>query len=726
MVETSSLEKAHDGKTTTSSATRTVRLTPQGEVPESISTTAGSRTLQLNVTQTGITYKTTTEKGEPIEGTLESSDKLGHLKLKINGKAIDIPADPEEASKLLKKKFPLEQLAGLDVALKETTAPQLAYRLWKQSIPGVAFRTGAHDVFNFLDTHGVIYDTAFFVFDEYGRLSSVYDKLNSGSENIPYAEADGVVPGLAGQLANSIGLVGVGIDAWDTLYKFKRREFFKATVKSASIVERLIEFGGDATGKFGVATRFGRGIRAGRAVVEAVDGAYNIAHGDTKFDRLRGGASMASAGVRVGLALTVGAGPLAPALFGALAITEAANLLLNVADSRYVAPMSNVFAPTPAAAAPVAEEDRQRLEEERRLAIKKTQKMTADEISAAQLHVVDLGQKFTGSNIKFHAEDGSDPAHKFTFKPFNPASTNFEKDVMGNSIRARGGEASAQPVPQSLTLPDGQVLDGYVKPHVKGDDLTGDPTKWSPGVIDSVLADAPWAEFLGNYDLKLDQYKVIKVGEKDKDARGEGTAAAQSDTKDERPTVAVNRDWDTVMSDYQQQDHLDRYKAFKTGIVAKGWLPAAPPAQNLLYEAYVKGRLDINFAPMFEAIERIQAIPDADIAADMKPFLDKTFAKGKTFGPYKSPNELVAAVLDRKAHLKENFERFVQDLKDERAGLAADKARFIPTMRELRTWLRDSWMHLGEWFVESPLLKKLNQHTQHKEAKKLGIRMWDS
>ena len=39
------------------------------------------------------------------------------------------------------------------------------------------------------------------------------------------------------------------------------------------------------------------------------------------------------------------------------------------------------------------------------------------------------------------------------------------------------------------------------------------------------------------------------------------------------------------------------------------------------------------------------------------------------------------------------------------------------------TWVNEKWMHLGNWFVQSPLLGWMNRRSQHKAAEEMGIKV---
>ena len=332
---------------------------------------------------------------------------------------------------------------------------------------------------------------------------------------------------------------------------------------------------------------------------------------------------------------------------------------------------------------------------------RKADKLPTADIAKATLTPTDLDKKLTGANVKFHAEDAA--GNKFTFKPYEAGSTNFQRDHFAGTLRAEAGEAVVRVIPQTLTLPSGQKLEGYVKPKFgKSEELPSDPAKWSDVQRAELLADAPWAEFLGNYDLKLDQYASVALND------------------DLTQKALIDGDWDVSLSDYEHPSDLNRFKAFKVGLAAKNIVPAAPPTQNLMYESYVHGKIDLDFAPMYAAIGRIEALPEKDIRAALAPFIAARFAEGKPFGEYKTGEELVQGVLLRQKTLRTTFQDFEGALKSERKHY---DERSLPNLKDAKTMIQEDWMHLGNWFVQSPLLGWMNRHSQRKEAEKLGIKV---
>jgi hypothetical protein len=320
----------------------------------------------------------------------------------------------------------------------------------------------------------------------------------------------------------------------------------------------------------------------------------------------------------------------------------------------------------------------------------------AGKLETATLHQTELDKPLTGANVKFRAED--DKGTKVTFKPFETWTTNFERDEFAQKLRSEAGEVTIPVIAQKLTLANGKTVEGYVKPRFKSDDMPTEVVNWNPTERGELLADSAWAEFLGNYDLKLDQYKEV--------------------TTDQGKQV-VDVDWDCSLQDYEDPTKLDRFKLMATGI-AKHLFPAAPTSQSLLFEDYVHGKTDLDFTPLFDAVGRIENLSEAQLREAIKPFTDKQFANGGTFGAYKTSDELVAAVVGRQKNLRAEFTGFVGELKAEREFQASREGK-LPDLQQVKTFVKEKWQHLGNWFVKSPFLAMTNHWSQHQAAKRLGI-----
>jgi hypothetical protein len=121
---------------------------------------------------------------------------------------------------------------------------------------------------------------------------------------------------------------------------------------------------------------------------------------------------------------------------------------------------------------------------------------------------------------------------------------------------------------------------------------------------------------------------------------------------------------------------------------------------------------------MFETIDRIQALPESAVREDLKPFLAKTFANGKTYGPYQTPEAFVQAVLKRQKGLKPQFEAFVKQLQAER-DFNLGRSRELPSWGEyLGTAAKDAKMEAIGDLVDTKAFGYGNQLIQKLNALK--------
>lgn len=292
---------------------------------------------------------------------------------------------------------------------------------------------------------------------------------------------------------------------------------------------------------------------------------------------------------------------------------------------------------------------------------------------------LDGASALTGSSMKFmaHAPGG---AQAYVFKPFVGPRTAFEADRAAYDLRRAAGERAVSVSENTLRLPDGRVLPGSAKPLLRNQGaLSSDPRNWTAAQRERVLADHPWMELLGNYDTKVDQY--IRQGDH-----------------------ALNIDWDQAFSDYATNQPLTRFKALNK---------LNPPAQNLLYQAYVHGEVTLDFRPLFDTIGRIQGLSDAELRRELAPYTRAAFAHGATLGPYATPDDFMRAVLQRKSGLSAEFRRFVAQLQAERAYFHGHPTAPFSAAEARKNVLRDVQLKLAGFWSGSRAFVWWNQLLQH-------------
>lgn len=295
-----------------------------------------------------------------------------------------------------------------------------------------------------------------------------------------------------------------------------------------------------------------------------------------------------------------------------------------------------------------------------------------------------------GTSVKYVVEGGG---QAFTFKPdlhpnpfraknFWPDSL-YERDFFAQRMRQLAGEPFVPPVRRSVMI-DGERLRGYVRQRLPyNGKLPSDARTWSRAQVHQVLSDAVWSEFLGNYDMKTDQYAVVRLP-----GGGRGAFAY---------------DWDLSLGDYAREVPLSRHKS-----LGKNNPLMVPTAANLLFAQYVRGEVDLDFAAMRDAVKRIQSLPDAEVAAALRPFIEKELGAGRSFGPFQRGDQLVAAVLARKRSLSADFEALITSLQSERA----QRRRGRLSVRRLAHALEDQRKALFGKLVTSPFYSGVNALTR--------------
>ncbi|MBX7098065.1 MAG: hypothetical protein K1X89_10155 [Myxococcaceae bacterium] len=302
-----------------------------------------------------------------------------------------------------------------------------------------------------------------------------------------------------------------------------------------------------------------------------------------------------------------------------------------------------------------------------------------------------------GTSAKFVVEaqvpdkDGKLETKKFTFKP-NPDPRHFyARDDFANTLRRAADEpALADGARVHMPINDHQAIEGWVRPRVgsNGRELGNDPKAWTEAEARQVVVDAVWSEFLGNYDMKTDQYAI-------------------RDLKKQDTQVAFNKDWDLTLHDYEKsQGELDRYKTYKWKI---------PTAQNLLFMSYVHGDVNVDFGAMRDAVKRIQGLSDGEVKAALAPFIEAQFKDGASFGQYRTGDELVSAVLARRDALGAQFEEFIGTLEKERGHLTDGKPNL--SWGDFKRWLKDERVKVLGWVGNSFILDLYNAHNRHNAEK---------
>lgn len=689
-------------KTQTTTATRVTRDSPAGELLVSLETEGDGRKLALSVTPEGIAYRTTLASGAPVTGLISPGAKAGELQLKVNGKSLVLPTDQKAAAKLIAENFRLEERAGLDVALVEAGKLSATLNKFARSAPGVALHSGYANVMEAVDRFGIVWDGVFLAVDEKSRLSTVFDRIKAGDDARP---DDVPLNGSGGfGLGNALDFLSVGFDAWDLASKVRNREYFHAATQGAKVAEKVAELGGGLFGKFGAATTVGRRMRAGRAALDVMEGAYAIKKGDTKFDRLRGFAKVASGGTRAGLALTLGFGPAAPVLFGALAVADAASFALRIADKHSVAPLAEglVFkAPWENDMKWISEgppsDVLDKLLSDSRADFKNVTPEAMGPISLV-VDVEKQGQR-SGATLKWRGKEVRvDPEARkgkfwdrvkgWTIKAGN--ATSLPNALASNQVLDHFGFPT-MPLARGtapLMHEDGtwQTHDIVAAPRLRGTDgdLDADPKNWSPAQAHMMMNYAIITQYImGNNDAHLGQFLNVSS-----DHRG-------LVMKDVDSSFALDPD---EMSKWEMQQ-----VKLPAGLEVGYALNRAP---SNLWHAYVQEDIDLNFGVGTEFVRRIASTSEAQWRELLSPL------KGDDQAP--TPAEfdaLVARVMARAQKLPEVWAEFSEGLQKERGHFTGVNDVVAALEMKLMTKIVGSSLH-----------EKHQVKTQKKKADTLDLK----
>jgi hypothetical protein len=279
---------------------------------------------------------------------------------------------------------------------------------------------------------------------------------------------------------------------------------------------------------------------------------------------------------------------------------------------------------------------------------------------------VEGGVPDRGASPKCFLHDAS--GGRYLFKPtLNDEDLTACASQLAMALRQAADEPHVNVARRVVPGDDGAPMEGLVSPWIQTRGvLPCEASAWSPGQQAQILADAPWFELLGNYDTRPDQYVVLPDGN------------------------ISNIDWDHTGRDHLHDRRLDRFKADNP----------TPPAQNLLYQAYVRGQIDLDFTPMFEAIERIEAIPEQELTSICRAFAREAYSRSPSVRRrFASPEAYARAFLERRSNLRTRFRRLVADLRQERSGRQSGEVR-------LDAYPQDAWMDLAAALLRNEAVMK--------------------
>jgi hypothetical protein len=227
-------------------------------------------------------------------------------------------------------------------------------------------------------------------------------------------------------------------------------------------------------------------------------------------------------------------------------------------------------------------------------------------------------------------------------------------EILAGEVRRLGGRPALATAPRRLELPDMGLTDGMIQPMLDhaGERLPTDPVAWSEVQREVMLREHPWEWLLANLDTHVDQY-VLVGPEK----------------------VPFNIDWDHTM--------LDLHVEELTRVTSRN--PAIPPLRNALYDAYVRGQLDLDLRGMLVEVRRVQRLDERALGRAVR-------AWSRRCGHDDEQRRTAAtAFFRRKDAIARTFNALVRSLRAERAATLDPRGGAVPLPERARLAAIGAW-----------------------------------
>lgn len=217
-------------------------------------------------------------------------------------------------------------------------------------------------------------------------------------------------------------------------------------------------------------------------------------------------------------------------------------------------------------------------------------------------------------------------------------------EIIAGEVRRLGKRPSIATAARRIDVPGVGIIDGMLQPLIEhaGERLPTDPAAWSAVQREVMLREHPWEWLLANLDTHVDQYVLLGP---------------------ER--VPFDVDWDHSLLD------LDVHEL--TRVTSRN--PAIPPLRNALYDAYVRGEIDLDLRGMLRQVRRVARLDDRALTRAVRAWSERCCH------PEEQRREVTAAFLRRKDGIGATFRTFVRALRAERAA-RRDPARPGPPLVE--------------------------------------------
>lgn len=206
-------------------------------------------------------------------------------------------------------------------------------------------------------------------------------------------------------------------------------------------------------------------------------------------------------------------------------------------------------------------------------------------------------------------------------------------DEVGSSVARKAGLNTPRVFFAEIES-EGRMLPGTLQPLVKhsGKRLAEDPLLWTAKQRDQLTASHVVRWLLGDHDGKAANFLVMEAGD----------------------LVAI--DFGNMFRN-AGRDELSRHYAPNP----------EPTLYNMMWEEFVKGRIDVNFKAGFEQIARIEAISDKEFVNMLKPYAEARYSLGGV-RPRNLPTKesFLEYALKRKQDLRKDLGQFYTGLRRER------------------------------------------------------------
>lgn len=306
------------------------------------------------------------------------------------------------------------------------------------------------------------------------------------------------------------------------------------------------------------------------------------------------------------------------------------------------------------------------------------------------------GEPIRGATPKFIsvATEGPLKGERFMSKCYAPGDITPFRSKATTALRRAAGEPAVHSVWREVESETGVVF-ADVTHFVRGaQPVDVDPSKWNASQVGVILANHVFNRWMRNKDGKLDQYVAIQPA-----GAHEPTCIAVDIDVSLDPYLVGNLAEDAVLSRYNGD--------FLT------------PAESRLWIAYVRDELkgpngehqEMDFAPLFDAISRVESLSRETIAQATAPLIAEAFKSHPEAERTGAHQKLVDELVTAQKALRGEFTALIETSKADREeyrefGIrSVDEAKMV-VHDKLRS-ARHKWASMGWWKYLTKIKSKL-------------------